>query len=247
MNEAVEAVSVGRNDPRRRVGTAREKSKHLRVCLVGGTQLVRTGIELLLRENGTTVSEMYEDPVALEGALSTTETWKPHVIVLIPESAGPFLTFRYIHNLLKKTQHAVPLVILANKASRGQVYTALRLGAKAYLTLDANPRELVRAIEAAAENKVYLAPDVAELLAEDISNSAAPPARVRPPKANLSPRELEILQLLCEGHISKEIARQLHISHKTVDNHRYNIYRKCEVDNIALLVRHAIRHAMIPV
>jgi len=247
MDEAVEAVSVGRNDPRRRAGTAGKHSKHLEVCLVGGAQIVRKGIELLLRDNGATVCETYEGPATLGGVLKADETWEAHAIVLIPESAGPFLTFRYIHNLLTKTRRAIPLVILADKASRGQVYTALRLGAKAYLTLDADPKELLQAIEMAVENRVYLAPDVAELLAEDISNTGASAGRARPGKSNLSPRELEILQLLCEGHVSKEVAQQLHISHKTVENHRYNIYRKCNVDNIALLVRHAIQNGMIPV
>ena len=64
---------------------------------------------------------------------------------------------------------------------------------------------------------------------------------------DLSRREVEIVQLLCEGLSSREIARHLHIAAKTVENHRYNIYRKCEVDSIAGLMRHAIQDGLISI
>ena len=78
---------------------------------------------------------------------------------------------------------------------------------------------------------------------------AVGPARSRSqlPPSELTPREIEIVQLLCEGLSSKEIARHLHISAKTVENHRYNIYRKCEVDSIAALMRHAIQQGFVSI
>jgi DNA-binding NarL/FixJ family response regulator len=56
---------------------------------------------------------------------------------------------------------------------------------------------------------------------------------------------VEVVQLLCEGLSSKQIAGHLHISAKTVENHRYNIYRKCEVESIAGLMRHAIQQGLV--
>lgn len=140
----------------------------------------------------------------------------------------------------------MPLVVLSERTSRGQV-TALR-GAKAYVNLDADPKELIKAIEMAAQQKVSLSPDAAELLVNDVSAAITPSRRSRLPATDLSRREVEIVQLLCEGLSSKEMARCLHISAKTVENHRYyNIYRKCEVDSIAGLMRYAIRHGMIAI
>ena len=69
----------------------------------------------------------------------------------------------------------------------------------------------------------------------------------RLPSVELSRREVEIVQLLCEGLSSKEIARRLHLSAKTVENHRYNIYRKCQVDSVATLMRYAIKHGLISI
>ena len=58
---------------------------------------------------------------------------------------------------------------------------------------------------------------------------------------------MQVVQLLCEGLSSKEIAHQLHVSPKTIENHRCNIYRKWEVDSIAGLMRHAIRRGLVAV
>ena len=56
---------------------------------------------------------------------------------------------------------------------------------------------------------------------------------------------MEIVQFLCNGLSSKEIAKSLHLSTKTIENHRYNIYRKCEVESIAGLIRHAVQHGLV--
>ena len=61
----------------------------------------------------------------------------------------------------------------------------------------------------------------------------------------LSPRETEVVELLCDGLSSKEIAHHLHLSPKTVENHRYNIYRKCHVESIAGLFRYAVHQGIV--
>ena len=63
--------------------------------------------------------------------------------------------------------------------------------------------------------------------------------------SKLSPRELEILKLLCDGLTAKEIGNRLDIAAKTVEYHRHNLGRKSHVTNIVLLVRWAIRHKFI--
>jgi DNA-binding CsgD family transcriptional regulator len=84
-------------------------------------------------------------------------------------------------------------------------------------------------------------------LARGDLSTAEQTSAARPPKVELSERETEIVHLLCEGLSSKEIARRLHISTKTLENHRYNIYRKCEVDGVAGLMRHAIQQGLVSI
>ncbi len=92
-----------------------------------------------------------------------------------------------------------------------------------------------------------MSPEAAELLVSDIGGAVSAPYAGTLPSTSLSRREAEIVQLLYEGLSSKEIARQLHLSTKTVENHRYNIYRKCDVESIAGLIRHAIHHGLIAI
>jgi len=113
--------------------------------------------------------------------------------------------------------------------------------------LDCDPEDLAKAVRMALANKVYLSPDVAELLVNDVSATFEPAKSSRLPSLELSRREVEIVQLLCEGLSSKEVARHLHLSAKTVENHRYNVYKKCEVDSIAALMRYAIQHGLISI
>ena len=215
------------------------------VCLVGGSRILRMGVAELLREQGLTISECYQSEEDFGNYVAENSRFKFDLIVLILTSA-PFTTIQRIREVLGETSSSVPLVVLSEHTGRGEVYAALRAGAKAYLDLDCNPEELGKAINLAASNKVYLSPDVAELLVNDVSAAFEPINKSRRlPSVELSPREVEIVQLLCEGLSSKEIARRLHLSTKTVENHRYNIYRKCEVDGITSLMRHAIRQGLI--
>ncbi|MFL5327670.1 MAG: helix-turn-helix transcriptional regulator [Gemmataceae bacterium] len=67
------------------------------------------------------------------------------------------------------------------------------------------------------------------------------------PHEMLTPREREVLQLSAEGLTSGAIAKRLHISHRTVENHRANLMRKLRLQNLAELIRYAVRHKLIPI
>jgi len=209
--------------------------------------IVRSAITELLRKHGITVTQSCQNEAALAEALSAVEQPPCQVIVLILMGNGPFRRFHQIRETLNKTRRHIPLLVLSEPAGRGQVYSAVRIGAKAYIDLDAETEELIKAIHLAAADRAYLSPDAAELLVKDISEAAKPEGRPGRARTGLSPREVEVVQLLCEGLSSKEIARRLHLSPKTVENHRYNIYKKCRVDNIAALMRHAIRQGLVTV
>ncbi|MDY6913174.1 MAG: response regulator transcription factor [Planctomycetota bacterium] len=231
-------------DHRRR--PADNQGEGIRVCLFRGMHIVQIAIQKLLQSIGFTVITIPDDEFAFEQWIKSDSSRNCDVIVLIL-SSGPFSTFHQVREILRKSSHSIPLAILAPQANRAQIYAALRIGAKAYVNLDAEPAELIKAIKMAAQNKVYLAPAAAELLVGDVSTAMQPNQSQGLPSMELSRREEEVVQLLCEGLSSKEIARRLHISPKTVENHRYRIYRKCEVETIAGLFRHAIQNGLVSV
>lgn len=217
------------------------------ICLVSEMVIVRRAIRQLLASHGVAVLETFEDAADLEKALeANADIGSCDVIVLIL-SGHPFETIFHLRDAIKRHSLEIPLVVLSEQISRAQMYAALRAGAKAYVSLNSQPEELVRAIRLASRHQVHLSPEAAQLLVEDVSTSSKLSGHVKIPRGKLSDRELQIVQLLCEGLSSKEIGHRLHISSKTVENHRYNIYRKCEVDSIAALMRHAIHTGMISI
>jgi DNA-binding NarL/FixJ family response regulator len=211
--------------------------------------MIRQGVSELLRARRVRVSMdcQTEADLLAETSQEANPNSAPCDLIVLILSEGHFSTISRVHKAIAAMGSDIPLVVLSERIGRGQVYAALRIGAKAYLSLDCRPDELAEAIRTAAVGKVYLSPEVAEVLVNDVSASAQPARSQWPAGVKLSSRETQIVQLLCEGLSSKEIARELHLSAKTVENHRYNIYRKCEVDNLPALMRHAIRQGMITI
>lgn len=211
------------------------------VCLVGGRRIIREALAQLLSSHGYGIAEKFEQQEHLSAALdSGVPSWDVIVMII---NEGPFKIFYGIRDLLERCVES-SVVVVADVVSRGQVYAAMRAGIKAYVNFDADSSELIKAIEMATQKKVFLSSDAAALLVDDLSRDKTSGHPPRPVNPELSDREQEIVQLMCEGLSSKEIGRRLHISCKTVENHRYNIYRKAGVESLAGLIRYAIQHGL---
>ena len=216
----------------------------MRLCLVGGRRLIREALKHLLDSQGFLSVGTLEDEAALERRLASEAGGGLDVIVLLLFHE-PFAACHRIADVLSAARRCPSLVVVGEAGSRGHVYAALRAGAKAYVGLDGGAQELLGAIWTAAQNKAYLSPAAADLLVTDISEAADSRAGPRLMPVDLSRREEQIVQLLCDGLTSKEAARRLHISSKTVENHRYNVYRKWGVDGLASLMRRAVRRGLV--
>ena len=219
--------------------------KSVSVCIVGGKNLFRSAIRQLLDSAEIAVAGAFDDEEAFSAAVSAGGT-DDFDLVLMVLGGGGFQSLHRIGDLLTNRPDQPPLVVLTDELSRSAVYGAIRMGAKAYVTLDSQPEELRRAILLAAEGKMHLSRDAAELMIADITAGAkGRRTSDSPPGPQLSERETEIVHLLCDGLSSKQIAQRLHVSPKTVENHRYNIYRKCKVESIAGLIRYAVHQEIV--
>lgn len=125
----------------------------------------------------------------------------------------------------------------------------LAAGASAYVLKSEASADLVAAIEAVLRGEPFLSPSLAP--SRDPREAAQDPfvgigrATKRDPD-RLTPREREVLRLLAQGRRTKEIARELGISTKTVETHRSRIMLKLGIDNLAGLVRFALRTGIVP-
>jgi len=228
------------------VAVPTETAKKVSAFIVGGYGILRLGLAELLERRDVVVTGAFATDEQLQTALSNGAV-NCNVIIQVICNGEPFASLHRIENVLAECKKDVPLVILADQSTRGYVYGALRAGAKSYVHLDADPAEMFKAISMAASGQVYLASEAAELLVNDVSGAVENGKSRKLPQTVLSKREIEIVQLMCEGLSSKEIGRALHISPKTVENHRYNIYRKCGIESLASLVRYAIQHGVIAI
>ncbi|MGM9480686.1 response regulator [Roseateles sp. NT4] len=126
---------------------------------------------------------------------------------------------------------AIKLLMFSMYDNPEYVQRALTAGARGYVLKDAPATEVVSAIDAVAAGGTFLSAAVSGRL-----------FRGQAPKPVLTPRESEILSLLGQGASSKQIARDLDLSVRTVEAHRQSIKRKLELDGQAELIRYAVEH-----
>jgi len=123
-------------------------------------------------------------------------------------------------------------------ANKQMIAGILKAGAYGYLLKDCASGELINAIKTVAANKKYISNRVSELFQDNIM------AEKQGSLPELSVREKEILQLIAEGHSSKEIADMLFLSSKTVDAHRKNIMDKLDLHSIPELTKYALKSGL---
>lgn len=127
---------------------------------------------------------------------------------------------------------ALKLLMFSMYDNPEYVQRSLQAGARGYVLKDAPASEIVTAIDAVAAGGTFLSAAVSGRL-----------FRGQAPKPVLTPRESEILTKLGQGASSKQIARDLDLSVRTVEAHRQSIKRKLELDGQAELIRYAVEHA----
>ena len=130
--------------------------------------------------------------------------------------------------------------------SGGQIASdMIRAGASGYVVKDASAEEVICAIRTVADGGTYYSSSITPEAAGDSPGTATPKSGKAP--SSLSAREREVLQLVAEGKSSKEIARILHVTTKTVSWHRQSIMDKLGMRSVAELTKYSIREGMTPV
>jgi DNA-binding NarL/FixJ family response regulator len=141
---------------------------------------------------------------------------------------------------LRRQQPGLPVILLSMDTSPALVRAATEAGADG-VVLKHLVHDLEPAVRAVAAGSRYFSRPVRYALPAD----AAPGLVREGPGADLTPRQVEILKLIAQGHTTKEIARQLGISVKTAQTHRTQLMERLDIHNVAGLVRYAIRIGLV--
>jgi two-component system, NarL family, response regulator NreC len=212
----------------------------IRVLLADDHTLIRAGLRMVVaaQPDLTVVGEAGDG----RQAVTMAQNLKPDVIVMdigMPGLNG-IEAARQIRAALPETQ----VVMLSMHSDEGYILRALRAGAKAYLLKDSAEPDLARAIRAAAAGKSFFSPAVGKVLLEDYMR-AMERSGAEDSYEILSAREREILQLVAEGHSSKQIADMLHLSVYTVETHRARVMQKLNLRGIPELILYAVRKGIV--
>lgn len=210
----------------------------IKVVIADDHHLVRQGLRALLE--GSHEIEVIGEAGTGHEAVERVAQLKPDVIVMdlsMPQLDGVQAASRILEHE-GKTQ----IVIVSMHADSAIIHGLIRRGVKGYLLKNALADELLLAIRSACAGKLYLSPTISESV---MNMLISPPAEQTDGSDPLTPREKEVLQLVAEGHTNTSIANLLTISVKTVEKHRANIMTKLEADDLATLIRVAIRRGYI--
>ena len=210
----------------------------VRVLLADDHTLVRAGLRKLLESiDGMDVVGEAGDGLTL---LDLAAKLQPQVVLM--DIAMPGLNGLEATGRMTKAWPDIRILILSMHQNAEYVRQALRQGAMAYLLKDSAPLELELALKAVLRGETYLSPAVSRGIVTDYVQRLR--ADEQPGDA-LTPRQREVLQLVAEGHSTKEIARRLDLSVKTVDTHRSQLMKQLDIHEVAGLVRYAMRNGLI--
>lgn len=186
------------------------------ILLVDDHQLVRAGLAGLLdsADDLQVVGQAADGQQALELAADLA----PDVVLM--DLSMPVLDGVEATRRLLAAHPAAKVVVLTSFSDQPRVADALAAGAVGYLLKDAEPRELIDGIRAAARGESPIAPKAARALLT---------ARAERERAELSEREREVLRCVAEGMPNKLIARELGISEKTVKTHLTRVFQQIGV------------------
>ncbi len=210
----------------------------LRVMIVEDHALVRAGMRALLEKiDGIDVVSAVGDGWE---AVKAVQADVPDLVLMdiaMPELNGLDATSRIV-----KESPATRVILLSMHANEEYLQQALQSGASGYLLKGAELAELELAIKTVSKGESYLTPAVAKYAIEAYREKSDGPTG---PLAKLSMRQREILQLIAEGHTTKDMAQRLNVSVKTVETHRAHLMERLEIHDVPGLVRFAVRVGLI--
>lgn len=206
----------------------------IQILIADDHAVVRQGLGMFLRLD----PELEIVGEAADGAeaLRLAHELKPDIVLMdlvMPVMDGIEATSR-IRRELPDTE----VIALTSVLEGASVTNAVRAGAIGYLLKNTKAEDLVRAIRAAAQGQVQLAPEAAARLLNEVRAPTAPD--------DLTERETDVLRLLAQGKSNKEIAQQLSIGEKTVKTHVSNILGKLGVLSRTQAALYALRKGLVP-
>ncbi|MEP3390687.1 MAG: response regulator transcription factor [Reichenbachiella sp.] len=211
----------------------------IKILLVDDHKMIREGIKSFLEE-----SKEYEVVLEAENGVEALEKYNPSTIdlvitdILMPEMDG----IEFTGELVKKNPE-VKVIALTMLNENHHIKQMLKAGVSGYLLKNCSETELFNAIKTVMSGNKFYSQEVTDIIMNDLSGDKKTKQRLSL-EIPLTPRELEVLHLICKEHSNKEISDLLFIGMRTVDAHKRNLLEKTGCKNVAGLVVYALEREL---
>ena len=207
-----------------------------RILLADDHRIVAEGLRSLLEPEFDLIG-IVEDGRAL---IDASKKLRPEVIIV--DISMPLLNGIEAVRQIKKENKDIKVIFLTMHTDVAYAVSAMEAGAQGYVLKHSAPSELTTAVRKALSGKIYITPLIEN---EIMSSQHMGSAERREGSSHLTKRQREVLQLLAEGYLAKEIASRLNISTRTVEYHKYQMMKDLGLRTAAELIRYAVRHHVV--
>jgi DNA-binding NarL/FixJ family response regulator len=211
----------------------------IRALLADDHEVVRSGLRMVLEAQ----SDIEVVAEAGDGSQAVQQALADEVDLAVLDVSMPRMTGLQAAAELHRRRPELRILMLSMHDNEQYFFEALKAGASGYVLKTAANRDLVEACRACMRGEAFLYPPAVATLVRDYLEGAR--LGEAPPEDPLTPRELEVVKLIAEGHTSEEIAVELVLSRKTVERHRANVLDKLGMRNRVDLTRYAIRRGLV--
>jgi DNA-binding NarL/FixJ family response regulator len=209
------------------------------IILADDHTIVRQGLRALLEAERD--MKVVGEAETGRQAVQLTKKLQPDVVIM--DIAMPVLNGIQAARQIRKLNTSTKVLILSMYRDDEYVRQAIQAGVAGYLIKQTAANELLTAIREVKKGHAFFSPLISKLLIDQYREAFEKPRAKR--ENILTPRELEVLQLIAEGRSNKQIAGELSISVKTVEKHRQQIMQKLSIHDVAGLTRYAITKGII--
>lgn len=224
-------------------------SETIRVVIVDDHPIVREGLRLMLATSDDLV--LVGDAADGAAALRVIDEVQPDVVLL--DMRMPGMSGLEILESIRQTWPRIAVLILTTYDEDELILRGFQAGASGYLLKESSLETLFHAIRAAARGEVVMQPEIMARVLSHTTSPMAPPLPVPNPLSTSLPsymeltrREQEVLEGVARGERSKEIARHLGITERTVRAYLTSIYTKLDVDSRSSAVAVALQYGLLP-
>lgn len=219
----------------------RKNAKKIRIALVDDHKLFRAGIRALLEQvKGFDIVLEAGNGKELLDKLPQTR-----IDIILLDIAMPVMDGIETTKVLQQKFPKINVIILSLHDEDRFILHLMEIGASGYLLKDADPDEVEHAIRTVYADGHYFTDFVSNVMHRKVTNKSVRKLKIYNYKVDLSDRELQVLDLICEGKTNAEIATEINLSQRTIEGYRLRMLNKLKVNNTAGLVAYAINNGLV--